>query len=159
MLSCVRLLGLAAVVLALGCARPVDLSTPGRPESELATLVDSEPARRLLADLLAHYDLDPRLAALPAAQNGSDDHEPRARRLPDQARLRQLGQEVSMDFAALAFAQALLADPKSRGVQTAFDRFLRGGIERSAAALQRPSAFPYTVLFAPSWLYRSHPET
>jgi hypothetical protein len=159
-LSCVRLVGLAAVVLALGCARPVDLSTPGRPESELAPLVDSEPARRLLADLLAHYDLDPRLAALPGAQNGSGDpKDTHARQLPDQAQLRQLGQEVSMDFAALAFAKALLADPKSRGVQTAFDRFLRGGVGRSAAALQRPSAFPYTVLFAPSWLYRSHPET
>lgn len=158
-LSCVRLLGLAAIVLALGCARPVDLSTPGRPESELATLVDSEPARRLLADLLAHYDLDPRRAALPAAKNGSDDHDTHARRLPDQAQLKRLGEEVSMDFAALAFAQALLADPKSRGVQTAFDRFLRGGVGPSAAALQRPSAFPYTMLFAPSWLYRSHPET
>jgi hypothetical protein len=158
-LSYVRLVGLAAVVLALGCARPVDLSTPGRPQSELATLVDSEPARRLLADLLAHYDLDPRLAALPAAKNGSDDHDTHARRLPDQAQLKRLGEEVSMDFAALAFAQALLADPKSRGVQTAFDRFLRGGVGPSAAALQRPSAFPYTMLFAPSWLYRSHPET
>ena len=158
--SFVRLIGLAAVVLTLGCARPIDLSTPGRPESELATLVDSEPARRLLADLLAHYALDPRLAALPAVQNGSGDlRDTHARRLPDQAQLKRLGEEVSMDFAALAFAQALLADPKSRGVQTAFDGFLRGGVERSEAALQRPNAFQYTMLFAPSWLYRSHPET
>src|SRR5262245_36176378 len=72
-LSIVRLVGLAAVVLTLGCSRPIDLSTPGRAESELATLVDSEPARRLLADLLAHYALDPRLAALPVVQNGSGD--------------------------------------------------------------------------------------
>src|SRR5262249_16196357 len=159
-LSFIRLIGLAVVVLTLGCARPIDLSTPGRPESELATLVDSEPARRLLADLLAHYDLDPRLPALSGVPNragaADDTH---ARRLPDQAQLKRLGEEVSMDFAALAFAQALLADPKSRGVQTAFDGFLRGGAERSATALQRPNAFQYTVLFAPSWLYRSHPET
>ena len=160
MLSIVRLIGLAAVVLTLGCARPIDLSTPGRPESELATLVDSEPARRLLADILAHHHLDPRLAALPVAQNGAGEpQDTHARRLPDQAQLRQLGQEVSMDFAALAFAQALLADPKSRGMQMAFDGFLRGGVERSEAALQRPNAFQYTMLFAPSWLYRSHPET
>ncbi len=26
-------------------------------------------------------------------------------------------------------------------------------------SLRRPGAFPYTVLFAPSWMYRSHPET
>lgn len=160
MQSFVGLIGLAAVALTLGCSRPIDLSAPGRPESELATLVDSEPARRLLADLLARYDLDPRLAALPAARNGADGlHDTHARRLPDQPQLRRLGEEVSMDFAALAFAQALLADPRSRGVQTAFDGFLRGGVERSVSALQRPNAFRYTVVFAPSWLYRSHPET
>jgi hypothetical protein len=159
-LSSVRLIVLAAVVLTFGCARPIDLSTPGRSESELTTLVDSEPARRLLADLLAHYNLDPRITALPAGQNGADGRQDtQTQGLPDQAQLRRLGEEVSMDFAALAFAQALLADPKSRGVQTAFDRFLRAGVERSAAALQRPSAFQYTVLFAPAWLYRSYPET
>ena len=160
MLSSVRLIVLAAVVLTFGCARPIDLSTPGRPESELATLVDSESARRLLADFLAHYDLDPRLAAGSVVQNGADGRQDtHQQRLPDQAQLKRLGEEVSMDFAALTFAQALLADPKSRGVQTAFDRFLRGGVERSATALQRPGAFQYTVLFAPSWLYRSYPET
>ena len=161
MLSSVRLIVLGAVVLTFGCARPIDLSTPGRPESELATLVDSEAARRLLADLLARDDLDPRLATLATTTpNGADGpRDTHTRRLPDQAQLRQLGEEVSMDFAALVFARALLADPKSRNVQTAFDRFLRAGIERSAAALQRPSAFQYTVLFAPAWLYRSHPET
>src|SRR5262249_24468300 len=26
-------------------------------------------------------------------------------------------------------------------------------------SLRRAGAFPYTVLFAPSWMYRSHPET
>ena len=161
MLSSVRLILLGAVVLTFGCARPIDLSTPGRPESELATLVDSEAARRLLSDLLARDDLDPRFATLATTTpNGADGpRDTHTRRLPDQAQLRQLGEEVSMDFAALVFARALLADPKSRNVQTAFDRFLRAGIERSAAALQRPSAFQYTVLFAPAWLYRSHPET
>ena len=64
-----------------------------------------------------------------------------------------------MDFAALAFARAIGADAGSRVVQAAFERFLQAGLERSAAALRRPRAFPYTVLFAPSWLYRSHPET
>jgi hypothetical protein len=161
-LSFIRLILLAAVMLALGCARPIDLSNTDRPESEFATLVDSHAARRLLADLLAHHSLDPRVAALstkPRVTGTGEVQDMRASRLPDQAQLRELGVEVSMDFAALAFAQALLADPRSRGVQAAFDRFLQAGVDRSMAALQRPRALPYTLLFAPSWLYRSHPET
>ena len=125
--------------------------------------MDSHAARRLLADLLAHHSLDPRVAALstkPRVTGTGEVQDMRARRLPDQAQLRErLGVEVSMDFAALAFAQALLADPRSRGVQAALDRFLQAGVDRSMVALQRPRAFPYTLLFAPSWLYRSHPET
>jgi len=80
-------------------------------------------------------------------------------RIPDQARLRELGREVSMDFGALVYAKALGADPKSQAVQAAFDRFLREGPDRSSEALQRPRAFPYTLVFAPSWFYKSHAET
>ena len=79
-------------------------------------------------------------------------------RLPDQARLRELGLEVSMDFAALAFARAVGADERSRIVQAAFEGFVLDGKARSEESLGRPGAFPYTVLFAPAWLYRSHPE-
>jgi hypothetical protein len=153
------------IVLTLGggCTRPMDLSAVAdRPESELAPLVDSDAARRLLVDLLARSSLDSGSLALPPrleAVGVVDARDPEARRLPDQAQLRQVGREVSVDFAALAFALALLDDPRSRRVQAAFDRFLRAGPERSAAVLRQARAFPYTLLFAPSWLYRSHPET
>jgi hypothetical protein len=80
-------------------------------------------------------------------------------RIPDQARLRELARETSMDYSALAFAKVLVADPKSQAVQAAFDRYFREGPERSTAALTRPRAFPYTLVFAPSWLHKSHPET
>jgi hypothetical protein len=35
---------------------------------------------------------------------------------------------------------------------------LREGAVSSEEMLRRPDGFPYTVLFAPAWLYRSHPE-
>jgi hypothetical protein len=161
LLSFGRLIVLAGMVLALGCTRPMDLTVGDRPESELASLVDSDAARRLLADLLTGHSLDARVSRLsPSAHvvDAADGRNPQARRLLDQSQLRQLGREVSVDFAALAFAHTLLADPRSRRVQTAFDRFLQAGPERSAVALKRERAFPYTLLFAPSWLYQSHPE-
>lgn len=153
---------LAATVLALGCARPSAMVRGDPPESELAALVDSDAARWLLADLLTRRSRDPRLAAVAPSpyltdmiERGSSE----AGRLLDQAQLRELGREVSMDFAALAFARAVGADARSRVVQGAFARFLHDGAERSAEALRRPGTFPYTLLFAPSWLYRSHPAT
>ena len=63
-----------------------------------------------------------------------------------------------MDFAALAFARALGADERSRALQAAFDDYLRDGAARSEDVLRQPGGFPYTVLFAPAWLYRSHPQ-
>lgn len=151
---------LAAALLALGCARPLELVHGDRPDSELAALVDSDAARRLLADLLARRSRDPRLAALaPSSHHIGVGEGGYPGRLLDQARLRELGLEVSTDFAALAFAQAIGADARSHAVQAAFERFLRDGADRSTDALRRPGAFPYTLLFAPSWLYRSHPET
>lgn len=155
-----------AFLVVLGCVGPSHLElAPGDPEGKsLAPLVDSEPARRLLVDLLTRRAPDPRLAALAPSLLGADllgAHAPLAPdpgRLPDQARLREVGLEVSLDFAALAFARALGADEKSRAVQAAFDRALHEGTARSEEALRRPGAFPYTVLFAPAWLYRGFPE-
>lgn len=161
MLSLRGLIVLAGMVLALGCARPMDLAVGDRPETELVQLVDSDAARRLLADLLTGRPLDARVSRLspgPQLVGVADTRNAEVPRLPDQSQLRQLGRDVSVDFAALAFAHTLLADPRSRRVYTAFDRFVRAGPERSAVALKRERAFPYTVLFAPSWLYRSHPE-
>jgi hypothetical protein len=157
-----RLIVLAAAMLALGCAGQLERLRVDRADAELATLVDSDAAGQLLADLLARRSRDQRLASVEPGPHLTDvveERDPEADRLRDQERLRELGREVSVDFAALAFARAIGADAGSRVVQAAFERFLRAGLERSAAALRRPRAFPYTVLFAPSWLYRSHPET
>ncbi len=148
-----------ATLLLLGCVGRGRLEmVPGEQVgSQLGALVDSEPAQRLLVDLLARRSLDQHLTASLVGGGGPD---PAAdlRQLPDQARLRDLAKEVSTDFAALAFARALSADERSRTVQAAFDDYLRDGAARSEAALRQPGGFPYTVLFAPAWLYRSHPE-
>jgi len=155
-----------ALTLTLGCARPIDLVNSDSPDSELAALVDSDMARRLLADILARRSADARFPAAAGSARLTDlaSSEPQLGgagvdvRLPDQAFLKKLAKRTSMDFSALVFARALAAEPRSRSVQAAFDRFLREGPDRSADALRRPRAFPYTLLFAPSWLYKSHPE-
>jgi hypothetical protein len=155
-------LGVAAL-LAAGCAgraRPVrDDLTP----RQLAELVDSTAASGLLAELLARRSLDPTLSARAAADNVRDAR-PTAdvtspAPLPEQRALRELAEVVSLDFAALSFAQALSVDGRSRTVQAALHRALMDGPVRSEQALRAPNSFPYTVLFAPSWMYRSHPET
>src|SRR5215813_4395839 len=51
------------------------------------------------------------------------------------------------------------ADEPSRAAQVSFRRFLRDGVADAEQSLRRPGGFPYTVLLAPSWMYRSHPET
>ena len=155
-----------APLLALGCAGRAELIRGDLTAKDLDGLVDSDPAQRLLVDLLASRSHEPRreaqaLRLLPAdvvpepGPNASTD----VPRPPDQARLRELSREISVDFAALAFARAIGADAMSRAVQMSFDRFVDDGAARSEAILRLPGAFPYTVLFAPSWLYQSHPET
>jgi hypothetical protein len=131
-------------VLALGCAGRAHLVRDDLPPDELERLVDSESARGLLADVLAGRSADA----------GDDAAAP-----PQQAELRDLSEEVSLDFAALSFAQAVSADGLSRPVQASFHRFLRDEPADTERMLRRPGAFPYTVLFAPSWMYQSHPET
>ena len=153
-------------MLTLGCASRVRLElTHDDPSGQtLAAVVDSEAARRLLVDLLARRSPDPRLAALAPGllDEAVNDLSPGPRadlgRPPDQEQLRELGQQVSIDFAALAFARAIGADERSRAVQEVFDRALQDGPARSQEMMRRPGGFPYTVLFAPAWLYRSHPE-
>jgi hypothetical protein len=155
-----------AATLTFGCARPIDLVNRDSPDSELAALVDSDAARRLLADLLARRLADARPPAASESSHLADlaSSEPELGRaagtvrLPDQAALKKLADRTSMDFSALMFARTLTTDSRSRTVQAAFDRFRQEGAGRSADALQRPRAFPYTMLFAPSWLYKSHPE-
>lgn len=154
-----RVILAVALLLVFGCASRgrVELIAGDPQPSNLADLVDSEPAHRLLADLLTRRALDRRRAASvvndreigPLADLG---------RLPDQEHLRRLSLDVSVDFAALSFARALGADERSRAAQEAFDGALRDGAARTGEVLRRPGGFPYLVLFAPAWLYRSHPE-
>lgn len=155
-----------ATTLTLGCVRPIDLTNSDVPDSDLTALVDSDAARRLLADLLARRSADARLPLAAGSIRLADlaSSEPRLGvtidtvLLPDQLFLKKLAARTSMDFSALVFARALTTDTRSRTVQAAFDRFLQEGTDRSADALRRPRAFPYTILFAPSWLHKSHPD-
>jgi hypothetical protein len=164
--SGVLLLAIAAALSVLGCAGRAQIVRDDLTSKDLDALIDSDPARELLADLLASPAFDPSLTT-PAPRvlptNVVREHPLRAGAhwlaLPEQARLRELSQEISLDFAALSFARALSADGVSRAVQSAFNRSLTDGAGAPTGVLLGPGSFPYTVLFAPSWMYRSHPET
>ena len=163
-----RTLGLAVVAfLAVGCAGRAQLVREDLPARDLRALVESVSAHALLSDLLASRTAGPppelrERGWAPATSVQGPDGGPETdlpAPPPDPARLRALAREVSLDFAALAFAGAIGADPASRAVQAALHRFLEDEVAVAERALREPGAFPYTVLFAPSWMYRSHPET
>ena len=169
LVSCVAFRAvLVAIVafLALGCAGRAHRIPDDFTAEDLEALVDSDPARRLLADLLARRSVDPRLTALVPRLSAPDSVEDSGSSadadlpaLHGQTRLRELSREVSLDFATLSFARAISADGLSRAVQASFDRFLGESVANAEQSLRRSGVFPYTVLFAPSWMYRSHPET
>jgi len=154
-------------LLALGCAGRAHLIRDDLTTKELKALVDSDSARGLLADLLARRSGDRRLTALAPplaapdvlAESGTTSENADLPALREQTRLRELAGEVSLDFAALSFARAMSADGLSRAVQAAYHRFLQDGVADAEQSMRHPEGFPYTVLFAPSWMYRSHPET
>ena len=114
------------VMLALGCAGRAHIVRDDLPPSELDRLVDSDSARDLLVDVLA--------------QRSTDDTERPAVR--EQARLRDLSEEVSLDFAALSFARAVSADGLSRPVQASYHRFLHDDTAELERMLRRPGTFP-----------------
>lgn len=149
--------GFLAVValLTLGCAGRALLVRDDLTAKDLGALVDSDSARGLLADLLAHRSVTAPDIVQEAGTNANADQPA----LRERTRLRELSQKVSLDFAALSFARAISADGMSHAVQASFYRFLQDGVADAELSLRRPGAFPYTVLFAPSWMYRSHPET
>jgi hypothetical protein len=113
--------------------------------NNLSKIVDSEAARLLLVEMLTQESQPRRSAELGPS--------------PDQAQLHELGRAVSVDYSALRFAQAIGADEKSRAVQSAFDRAVDDGAPRFEEILRGPCGFPYTVLFAPGWLWVSHPAS
>lgn len=141
---------------------PLVLDAVDSNASELSRLVDSPEAAELLADMLAAKPTAN--ASAPPSQPVSFDRSSldarAAERLPTQADLRALSKAVSVDYAALTFAQRLMtSDGRSRALQAAFDRFAADGAAISEAELRRDGGFPYTVLFAPGWLYLSHPKS
>ena len=149
-----------AILLLAGCASHNWWDTTRDPGgNEFAGLVDSDRARVLLADFLARGSADARLANL-TSPGVSADLRPRSRQgwIPDQAWLRERAGDVSIDFAALSFAEAIGADERSRAVQAVFDGSLREGPARSRERLSQRGGFPFTVLFAPAWFYRSYPD-
>lgn len=152
---------LTLAVLA-GCADPRALVlAPDDPEGRrLVRAVDSPEAHELLLHLLRDDPVARAVVAVPEVQDIAD-LAPRvpAERIPSQAELHALGRAVSMDFAALQFARVLLADEHSRAVQEHFARALEEGPEASEIFLRQPGAFPFTMLFAPGWLYEEHPKS
>ena len=157
--GCLTAALLCGALLGVGCAGRSGLALIDSPAPDVATLVDSEPAQGLLAEILKRFAAHPRSAALPPNIPGADRVAgPPTSRRPDHAALRELAREVSVDFAALTFAGALSADQRSRAVQAAVERSLQSGAAASEALLRRRGV-PYTVLFAPSWLYVSYPDT
>src|SRR3989442_9222897 len=79
-----------ALTLAVGCARQSDLVIGDIPDSDLASMVDSDAARQLLAELLARRSGGARSTAgtAPDTRLAGAGEPVEISRLPDQARLR-----------------------------------------------------------------------
>src|SRR5712691_580277 len=118
-------------MLALGCAGQLERLRVDRPDAELATLVDSDAAGQLLADLLARRSRDQRLASVepgPPLTDVVEERDPDANRLRDQARLRELGRDISGDCARFGCAGAVSAGPGTCAVHAACESLLDGGV-------------------------------
>src|SRR5438094_8905909 len=149
--------GFLAVValLTLGCAGRALLVRDDLTAKDLGALVDSDSARGLLADLLAHRSVTAPDLVQEAGTNANADQPA----LREQARLRELSQKVSLDFAALSFARAISADGMSHAVQASFYRFLQAGVADAELSLRRSGGFPNEVPLATAWRYRRATET
>jgi hypothetical protein len=147
--------GNVAVTVAMCCAAcSADVRRlPARGQlagTSIETTVDSE---------LARYFLE-RQAAGATVRPDFDAMIERARseiRGPDAAAaLARIAREASADLAALVLAEALVEDGGSAALRRLYGEELRGGARGGPAAVD---ASRFTLLFAPGWLYRSHPET
>lgn len=119
-------------------------------DAEVDTTVDSEPARYFLARRTPEATPDPVLEAV--------IHRARAelRGSRDAIALPRIAREVSPDFAVLLLAERLLKDEDSATIRRLYAEELDEVAHGRVVPLD---ASEYTVLFAPGWLYRSHPET
>jgi hypothetical protein len=69
--------------------------------------------------------------------------------------IKRIAREASPDLAALLLAEALLVDDRSAALRRLYREELHGAARGGPAALDTSR---FTLLFAPGWLYRSHPE-
>jgi hypothetical protein len=116
---------------------------------------DSEQSQALLQQLLAEFGrapgtwghtvrLDQRTLAAP----------------PDREALQHLARQHSHDLAAIVFARQVLNQEPNRQVQSLFLKnlaWIRTAPEMAGWEIARAAA-GYSFVFAPAWLYRSHPR-
>ena len=137
----------ATALLAAGCAGIPAIPVEGRvAEGRIRSTVDAEVARYYVEAYLpgtkGRPELDRRIDDLNARHHNA---------LPTREHLAQIATEFgSVDFAALFFADQLLADPCNRALNDAFGRHLADGRRRDW------SASPWRVLFVPGFDYVDH---
>ncbi len=117
--------------------------------TEVETTVDSELARYLLERQVPGATLDPVFEAR-IQQARADVRGPTAG-----IALTRISREASADLAALLLAEALLEDEASATLRRLYAEELHAAARGHVGPFD---ASGYTLLFAPGWLYRSHPE-
>ncbi len=121
----------------------------------IKTTVDSEIARYYLAHYLPGERMNTTFDAI------LDRHSPRGGgALPTREELKHLADETSVGYAALYFAQQVLAQPDNRAVQSRYEAALaRAKAGDLIAPTARPSSASYLILFVPGWVYKSNPDS
>jgi hypothetical protein len=78
---------------------------------------------------------------------------------PDRETLQRIAERNSHDIATLVFAHQVLGQEQNRRMQSLYLKnlaWIRSAPERAGRGIARTAA-GYTFVFAPAWLYRSHP--
>ncbi len=78
---------------------------------------------------------------------------------PDRGALQRIAEEYSHDVATIVFAHQILAQEPNRRMQALYLKnlaWIRAAPELAGRGIARAAA-GYTFVFAPAWLYRSHP--
>ncbi len=147
----VFLLSLGACTVSLPRV-PVQGDLAGEP---IRTTADSEFARYYLEEYLQGKRHDPLLDQ----RIDRIEREAQSASLSYQ-KLREIAQTFSPDFATLFLAKALLDQEPNRRLQAAYLQELeRARTARTNGPLKLSSTVSsYSILFAPGWLYRQHPE-
>ncbi len=144
----------AAFALALGCVA-CGAETHRLPArgllggAEIETSVDSELARYFLERQSPGATPRPEFEAV-IRRARAEIRGPRAALAAT-----RIAREVSPDLATLLLAEVLLEDERSAALRRAYQKELHAATQAPAASLDTNG---YTLLFAPGWLYHSHPE-